>query len=116
MVLNNQEQVENLNPDIYLLSQIEARGIIVSSSGDKVDFISRFFGPRVGVPEDPVTGSAHTTLIPYWAQRLKKNKLTAKQLSKRGGDLTCELIDDRVFIGGKASIYLEGEIFLPDNS
>lgn len=115
IILKDQQQVEDINPDMYLLNQIEARGIIVSAPGKEVDFVSRFFGPRVGVPEDPVTGSAHTTLIPYWAKRLKKDKLVARQLSKRGGELYCQLMNDRVYIGGHAKLYLKGEIYLPDN-
>lgn len=110
LILADEQQVENLEPDMQLLSKIPARGIIVSARGEKYDFVSRFFGPQVGVPEDPVTGSAHTTLIPFWAKRLGKNKLYANQLSKRQGVLTCELIKDRVKIGGKAVLYLQGEI------
>jgi len=77
-----------------------------------VDFVSRFFGPNVGVEEDPVTGSAHTSLAPYWAGRLGKNQLTARQLSKRGGMLWCEVRGDRVLISGKACLYMRGEILL----
>lgn len=113
VVLQDQQQVLSIEPNMYLLNQIEARGIIVTSAGDNVDFVSRFFGPRVGVPEDPVTGSAHTTLIPYWAEKLNKKNLKAQQLSKRGGELYCELSGERVFIGGKAALYLEGEIYIP---
>jgi predicted PhzF superfamily epimerase YddE/YHI9 len=84
----------------------------VTAKGDKVDFVSRFFGPQVGVPEDPVTGSAHTTLTPIWAEKLNKNKLNAVQLSERGGKLICELSGNRVKINGKAITYMEGKIFL----
>ncbi|MGK7392760.1 MAG: PhzF family phenazine biosynthesis protein [Candidatus Cyclobacteriaceae bacterium M2_1C_046] len=114
LILKDKEQVIAVNPDMYLLNQIEARGIIITAKGNEVDFVSRFFGPRVGVPEDPVTGSAHTTLIPYWSRKLNKKKLTAMQLSKRGGKLNCELADNRVFIGGEAILYLEGIITITD--
>jgi predicted PhzF superfamily epimerase YddE/YHI9 len=84
--------------------------VIVSAPGDAVDFVSRFFAPGAGIPEDPVTGSSHCTLVPYWAARLQKNDLTAKQLSARGGDLLCELRGDRVVIAGHVVEYLRGEI------
>jgi predicted PhzF superfamily epimerase YddE/YHI9 len=87
------------------------RAVIVTAPGSgDIDFVSRFFGPRVGVPEDPVTGSAHTTLIPYWAEKLGKTELRARQVSPRGGDLWCELRGDRVLISGYAVTYLKGEI------
>ena len=93
-----------------LMSKTEARGVIVSAPGDEVDFVSRFFAPLAGVDEDPVTGSAHTTLTPYWANRLGKNKLSARQISARGGALECELSGDRVILTGEARLYLTGEI------
>lgn len=110
VVVDSEEEVKNLDFDIIILSTIPARGIIVTAPGDDVDFISRFFAPQSGIDEDPVTGSAHTTLIPYWAEKLSKTTLTAKQISKRGGFLKCELVDDRVNIGGQARLYLKGEI------
>jgi PhzF family phenazine biosynthesis protein len=110
VVLDSEEEVKNLDFDIIVLSTIPARGIIVTASGEDVDFVSRFFAPQSGIDEDPVTGSAHTTLIPYWAEKLSKKILTAKQLSKRGGYLKCELADDRVNITGQARLYLQGEI------
>ncbi len=110
VVIDNETQLRELQPDIILLSTIPARGIIITAPGDEVDFVSRFFAPQSGVAEDPVTGSAHTTLIPYWAERLNKKVMTARQLSARGGYLQCELLDDRVFIGGKVKLYLTGEI------
>lgn len=110
LVFNSQQDIETMIPDLRLLATVKARGIIVSAPGDEADFVSRFFGPQVGVDEDPVTGSAHTTLIPYWSERLNKKRLTAKQLSKRQGDLKCELLGDRVNITGKAVAYLTGEI------
>jgi PhzF family phenazine biosynthesis protein len=110
VVLDTEEEVRNLEYDIIVLSTIPARGIIVTAPGDEVDFVSRFFAPQSGIDEDPVTGSAHTTLIPYWAEKLSKTTLTAKQLSQRGGYLKCELQGDRVKIGGQARLYLKGEI------
>ncbi|MCE6989252.1 PhzF family phenazine biosynthesis protein [Dyadobacter sp. CY323] len=110
VVVESEDVVRNLDFDIIVLSTIPARGIIVTSAGEDVDFVSRFFAPQSGIDEDPVTGSAHTTLIPYWAEKLDKTKMTAKQLSKRGGFLKCELSGDRVFIGGQARLYLKGEI------
>jgi predicted PhzF superfamily epimerase YddE/YHI9 len=82
----------------------------VTAPGDGVDFVSRFFAPRAGIPEDPVTGSSHCTLIPYWAKQLGKTKLTARQLSRRGGELFCSLVGERVKIGGHAVTYLKGEL------
>jgi predicted PhzF superfamily epimerase YddE/YHI9 len=95
-----------------VLKSLDCLGIIATAPGDDCDFVSRFFAPAAGVDEDPVTGSAHCTLIPYWAERLGKNKLFARQISPRGGELFCELAGDRVRIGGKAVLYLRGEIVL----
>ncbi|WP_031526801.1 PhzF family phenazine biosynthesis protein [Dyadobacter crusticola] len=114
VVVESEDIVRNLDFDIIILSTIPARGIIVTAPGEDVDFVSRFFAPQSGIDEDPVTGSAHTTLIPYWAEKLEKNKLSAKQLSKRGGYLKCELAGDRVYIGGQAKLYLKGEILVDD--
>ena len=86
--------------------------VIVSAKGNKVDFISRFFAPNAGVPEDPVTGSSHCTLIPYWSEQLSKDKLHALQLSPRGGELFCENMGERVDIKGKAVMYMKGEIYI----
>ena len=91
-----------LTPDHAALSRLDRRGVIVTAPGKDVDFVSRFFAPRYGIPEDPVTGSAHCELAPYWAQRLGKNSLAARQVSKRGGELLCEAKDDRVLISGAA--------------
>jgi len=105
------EAVLALRPDFALLNQIDVIGIIVTAPGrDGVDFVSRFFAPRAGVPEDPVTGSAHCTLIPYWARQLGKNRLHARQVSARSGELFCELRGERVGIAGHAVLYLRGEI------
>ncbi|MFD2532913.1 PhzF family phenazine biosynthesis protein [Gracilimonas halophila] len=110
VVLNSEEEVAALNPDIKMLSEVEARGIIVTAPGDEVDFVSRFFAPQSGVDEDPVTGSAHTKSTPYWSKKLSKDRLNARQISKRGGDLICEMKGDRVEISGFAITYLKGEI------
>ncbi|MGB5238158.1 MAG: PhzF family phenazine biosynthesis protein [Flavobacteriaceae bacterium] len=110
LVFNRQEEVEAINPDFLLLSKINARGVIVTAPGTEMDFVSRFFAPQSGVNEDPVTGSAHTTLTPYWSGILGKTKMSARQLSKRGGILHCEYLPPRVQIAGKAVLYLIGEI------
>lgn len=110
LVFERQQQIERMNPDLSLIIKAGKRGVIISAKGDEVDFVSRFFAPQIGVPEDPVTGSAHTTLAPYWANKLGKNKLSAKQLSKRGGNLSCKLENNRVLISGKAITYLVGGI------
>lgn len=110
VILDNEEIIVSLRPDMAAIAQIPARGVIVSAPDREVDFVSRFFGPQSGIPEDPVTGSAHTTLTPYWAKRLGKEQLNARQLSPRGGELTCKDLDLRVEIGGNAVTYLVGAI------
>ena len=113
LLVESEEEVKNLEVNMDLIKTFkDCLGFIVTakSSGGDYDFVSRFFAPNVGVPEDPVTGSSHSTLIPFWAERLGKNTLIAKQLSKRGGTLYCENSGDRVKISGKAVLYLEGEI------
>lgn len=112
LTYGSQKEIEALQPDMSALSKIETRGIMVTAPGDTVDFVSRFFAPKAGIDEDPVTGSAHCTLTPFWSKKLNKTKLTAKQVSKRGGELSCQLIDDRVEIGGNCSLYMIGEIYL----
>lgn len=114
VVLPEESDIRSYQPDFHLLKKLEYRGIIITAKGHDVDFVSRFFGPRVGVDEDPVTGSAHTLLIPYWTRKLKKTSMTACQLSQRGGELLCEHMGDRVRIGGSATTYLTGEIDIPD--
>lgn len=109
-VFSTPGEVLELKPDFQQLGQLDSLGIIATAPGDGVDFVSRFFAPQVGIPEDPVTGSAHCTLVPYWSQRLAKKKLTARQISARGGELFCEDAGERVKIGGKAVTYLTGEI------
>ncbi|MFM6937363.1 MAG: PhzF family phenazine biosynthesis protein, partial [Aquirufa sp.] len=109
-VYNSEAEIVNLQPDFEALKSHPVRGIIVTAPGDNTDFVSRFFGPNCGVNEDPVTGSAHTTLTPYWASVLGKTELKARQLSQRSGELTCRLLGDRVEISGEAILYLRGEI------
>ena len=111
-LLNSEEEILDINPKFHRLVDLTSRGIIVTAPGRDVDFVSRFFAPQVGINEDPVTGSAHTTLAPFWSSKLRKTKLTAKQLSQRGGELICTLKGDRVLIAGKAKTYLRGEIFI----
>ncbi|UCG27871.1 MAG: PhzF family phenazine biosynthesis protein [Bacteroidales bacterium] len=106
----DEKTIVELQPELELLKKFDVLGIIVTAPGERSDFVSRFFAPSVGINEDPVTGSAHTTLVPFWANKLRKNKLHAYQLSGRGGELFCELAGDRVHISGKAVTYLEGEI------
>lgn len=112
VTFSSQKEIEALNPDLSALSKIDTRGVMVTAPGDSVDFVSRFFAPGSGIDEDPVTGSAHCSLIPFWSEKLNKTKLTAKQVSKRGGDLNCQLIGNRVKIAGKCCLYMIGEIQL----
>lgn len=109
-VLETEADVAGLRPDMAALEKLHPRGVIVTAPGKMCDFVSRYFGPSFGVPEDPVTGSAHCMLIPYWAKRLEKLSLDARQISARGGRLWCEDRGDRAGIGGTAVMYLEGRI------
>jgi predicted PhzF superfamily epimerase YddE/YHI9 len=115
-VFDSEDQVRTFRPDLARIASLDAFALIVSAPGESVDFVSRFFAPRAGVPEDPVTGSAHCTLVPYWAGRLGKSRLVAKQLSVRGGDLLCEIDGERVILAGSAVEYLRGEIEVPRSS
>jgi len=110
LVYENQSQIEMLDPDFARLSKSTVRGIIATAKGSEIDFVSRFFAPKVGINEDPVTGSAHTTLIPYWSARLGKKEMTAIQLSERRGYLECKDLGNRVEIGGNAVTFMVGEI------
>jgi PhzF family phenazine biosynthesis protein len=110
VVLDSEKLVREAQPDFAALAQVECRGVIITAKGDQSDFVSRFFAPRFGIPEDPVTGSAHCVLIPYWANILHKKDLHAFQVSKRGGELFCADTGERVKISGKAALYLEGAI------
>ena len=112
VLLDSEQTVAQLQPNFGVMANIPARGIIVTAKGETVDIVSRFFGPQSGIDEDPVTGSAHTTLIPFWAKKLDKTTLTAQQLSKRGGNLFCELKEERVLISGNAITFLKGSILL----
>lgn len=111
-VFASEAVVAALAPDMAALVRLDRRGVIATAPGDSVDFVSRFFAPRAGIPEDPVTGSAHCLLTPYWAERLGKSRLEARQISARGGALTCELQGGRVRIEGRVALYLDGEITL----
>ncbi|TAK98597.1 MAG: PhzF family phenazine biosynthesis protein [Verrucomicrobia bacterium] len=113
-VFAREEEVRVLQPDFAALATLDCTGVIATAPGEDCDFVSRFFAPQSGVNEDPVTGSAHCTLIPFWAARLGKTKMFARQISQRGGELHCELVGDRVRIGGQAVLYLRGEIEIED--
>jgi PhzF family phenazine biosynthesis protein len=112
-VFDSEETVRAITPDPVLLGQLDLRGVIVTAPGTDVDFVSRFFAPKLGIPEDPVTGSAHCQLAPYWARRLGKNNLSARQVSRRGGEIACELRSDRVLLSGYAVTFMEAEIAFP---
>ena len=109
-VFDSEATVRAITPDQSLLSQLDLRGVIATARGTDVDFVSRFFAPKSGIPEDPVTGSAHCTLAPYWANKLGKNILSARQVSKRGGNIACEVNSGRVFLSGYAVTFMEAEI------
>lgn len=111
-VFESEQQICDLQPDFSKIALLKARGAIVTAKGKDVDFVSRFFGPQSGINEDPVTGSAHTTLTPFWYQRTGKKVLQAQQLSPRGGSLECTYDGDRVLISGKARMYMQGEIYI----
>jgi PhzF family phenazine biosynthesis protein len=112
-VFENESIVKAITPDFDKLNQIkDTFAVMVSAPGDDCDFVSRFFAPKAGILEDPVTGSAHCTLIPFWAARLGKHKLHARQVSQRGGELFCELMDNRVRMAGHAVLYAKGEIYI----
>lgn len=110
VVFQSEGDIRGLDPDMEMLKRLNMRGVIVTARGDEVDFVSRFFAPKLGVDEDPVTGSAHCALIPYWSRRLGKHDLHAHQVSKRGGELFCADHGDRVSIAGRAVKYMEGTI------
>lgn len=111
--LQNENEIQQVRPDFSLLHKIDVIGIVITAPGKEVDFVSRFFAPGAGVNEDPVTGSAHSQLIPFWSEKLGKRKMQAKQLSKRGGTIYCEqLNEERVLMGGSCVFYMKGEIML----
>ncbi|ARU31578.1 isomerase [Sulfuriferula sp. AH1] len=109
-VFDSEAIVRAIMPDQNLLAQLDLRGVIVTAPGTDTDFVSRFFAPKFGIPEDPVTGSAHCALAPYWASKLGRNILRARQVSRRGGTLTCEVKADRVVLSGCAVTFMEAEI------
>ncbi|THF66600.1 PhzF family phenazine biosynthesis protein [Pseudothauera nasutitermitis] len=109
-VFDSEATVRSIEPNHLLLGQLDLRGVIVTAPGTDVDFVSRFFAPKLGVPEDPVTGSAHCALAPYWAGKLGKNSLSARQVSKRGGNLGCEVRGNRMLLSGSAVTFMEAEI------
>jgi predicted PhzF superfamily epimerase YddE/YHI9 len=109
-VYGTEADVRALRPDFERMKTLPGLGVIATAPGSDCDFVSRFFAPGAGIPEDPVTGSAHCTLVPYWAQRLGKDRLHARQVSPRGGELFCEARGERVSLGGRAVLYLEGSI------
>lgn len=111
-VFESEAQVAALASDMARVAEIDVLGVICTAPGDDCDFVSRFFAPGAGLPEDPVTGSAHCTLIPYWAERLGKREMFARQISWRGGEVYCEHKGDQVDIGGDAAIYMRGTIVL----
>lgn len=112
IVLPDEEAVQNAEPDYTIMKELDTIGVIITAKGRSADAVSRCFYPGAGIPEDPVTGSAHCNIVPYWSQKLKKDHLFCKQLSARGGDLWCELRDDRVLMSGKCVLYMKGEIDL----
>jgi predicted PhzF superfamily epimerase YddE/YHI9 len=113
-VFANEAEVAALSPAFEIVAGLDANGVVVTAPGDDCDFVSRYFAPQVGVPEDPVTGSVHCALIPYWSKRLGKTTLHARQLSQRGGELFCEDRGARVGIGGTAVTYIEGTLTIAD--
>ncbi|HEU4904203.1 MAG TPA: PhzF family phenazine biosynthesis protein [Flavisolibacter sp.] len=112
VVLPNEEAVRNVEPDFTLMKELDTIGVIVTAKGHDADVVSRCFYPGAGIPEDPVTGSAHCNIVPYWSEKLGTTTLFCQQLSARGGDLHCELEGDRVLMSGKCTLFLQGEIYL----
>ncbi len=114
VVFEQEAQVREASPDLGLLKKLDGRGVTITAPSKQYDFVSRFFAPNYGIDEDPVTGSSFTQLAPYWAERLGRGALRAKQVSRRGGEVRCEMMGDRVAIAGRASLYLRGEIEVPN--
>ncbi|MCO7187776.1 PhzF family phenazine biosynthesis protein [Pseudoalteromonas sp. XMcav2-N-2] len=112
VVLSNESEVNAIVPEFEKLAQLDLRGVVVTAPGDSVDFVSRCFYPKLRVNEDPVTGSAHCQLAPYWCERLDKNEVIAQQLSERTGTIRCTLVEGRVILEGNAVDYLRGQIFI----
>lgn len=112
LVYEKESDIRDAQPQLDAIAMLNARGIIITAKGAEVDFVSRFFAPQSGIIEDPVTGSAHTALTPYWSQRLNKTELNAMQLSERGGYLKCKFLGSRVAISGQAKLYMVGKIYI----
>jgi len=112
VVLPNEEAVRNVEPDYTLMKKLDAIGVIITAKGHDADVVSRCFYPGAGIPEDPVTGSAHCNIVPYWSEKLGKKKLFCQQISPRHGDLQCELVGDRVLMSGKCVLFMQGEVYL----
>ena len=112
LLFETEAEIASLKPDMSKLGEIPFDEVIVTAKGANADFVSRMFAPRIGIPEDPVTGAIHCSLIPFWAERLGKTELFARQISARGGELFCALENERVKIGGNAALYLKGEIYV----
>lgn len=113
VVLADEAAVRSAEPDLRILKTLGNQGLIITAPGDSCDFVSRYFAPGAGIDEDPVTGSIHSVLVPFWAEKLGKTQLDARQVSARGGRLRCELIGDRVAIAGQARLYMQGFVHLP---
>lgn len=111
-VFDSEDEVQRIDPDFGRLATLDLHGVIITAPGTDTDFVSRYFAPKVGIPEDPVTGSAHCQLAPYWAVRLNRHRLHARQLSRRGGDLVCHVQGDRVILLGDAITFMTGEIHM----
>lgn len=111
-VLDSEAAVRAIQPDQSALATLDRRGVCVTAPGDSIDFVSRFFGPKAGIPEDPVTGSAHCELAPYWAQRLGRTRLHARQVSRRGGELRCTVVGQRTLLAGSAVVFMHADIFI----
>lgn len=114
VVLPNEEAVRNLQPDYSLMKELDTIGVIATAKGQSADVVSRCFYPGAGIQEDPVTGSAHCNIVPYWSEKLNTTKLNCSQLSPRGGELSCELNGDRVLLSGKCVLFMEGKIYLEE--
>lgn len=110
VVFETEAQVRALKPDMAKLRRLDKQGVIVTAKGDRVDFVSRYFAPKLGIPEDPVTGSAHCSLTPFWSKMMKKDRLVAQQVSARGGDVLCMQKGKRVFLAGSAVLFMRGAI------
>ena len=112
VALDSEEEVKRVSPNLVLLRQLDVLGVVVTAPGDSVDFVSRAFFPKIGIDEDPVTGSTHCALAPYWSKRLGRTSLTARQLSERGGELGCVVKEDTVLISGQARLFAQGEVLV----